>query len=72
MKLSPKDFTRAQPEGNSEGSGTFFTVYPDMSLKGSRNLRKGAKVVTMSLEGGGLPPVTSFWGYGGGLKIFGH
>ena len=36
--------------------------------QGSRNIRKSAKVVTMSLEG--VPPVTSFWGYGGGQTIF--
>ena len=37
-----------------------------VAVEGSHNIRKSAKVVTMSLEGGGVPPVTSFWGQGGG------
>ena len=36
---------------------TFYELPPHP--KGSRNIRKSAKVVTLSLEGG-LPPVTSF------------
>ena len=43
----------------------------ELQTEGSRTRRKNAKVVTMSPEGqGGVPPVTSFWGNGGGSDDF--
>ena len=38
-------------------------LFEDKIPQGSRNIRKSAKVVTMSIEGGrGVPPVPRFWG----------
>ena len=31
MSLILSDFPRAQPQGNSNDSGTYFTVYPELS-----------------------------------------
>ena len=44
-----------------KGNNNYIFYITLQCTEGSRNIRKSAKVVTMSLEGGG-PPVTTFWG----------